>query len=267
MFANDLASNSDSASWGPWSWRPPNDQNGGPESLGQIALHPTLPLLAVASPSSAEILFYSTEISKYLWHHRFASANAPGRSRASEGSEFTNSVNLPYVTCLQFSKGNHVVAGLSNGTVHIMEQNLPTMVKSAPKLIDDYAPTTHSIKLLPINDPSLYVKCVGRVTNLAFSPNSEEQEEGAWLVIATKRTGIWIWNKRSRQIFRAVTTRGIGEGCLHWISLEGAPFSGLPSLSTNRTYSLACPDKTGRSMLICGTLDGQIRVNSYGTLR
>lgn len=80
------------------------------------------------------------------------------------------------------------------------------------------------------------------------------------MVIVIERVGVWIWSTRSRQIFRAVTTRGIGEGYLRWISLEGTPFSGLSSLSTYRPYSSVSQDQTGRSMLICGTLDGRIRV-------
>ena len=47
------------------------DRKDNPVGLGHIALHRTLPLLTVASPRSPEILFYSTETSKYLWNYRY----------------------------------------------------------------------------------------------------------------------------------------------------------------------------------------------------
>ena len=140
------------------------------------------------------------------------------------------------MTCLKFAKGNRLAAGLSNGVVHYIEQSLSTMMKTVPRPEDlSVTPLTHSIKLLPVQDPGLYIKCIGCTTNLAFSPNLKDQEEGVWLAIATERSGIWIWNQRSRQALRAVRTGGMSEGCLHWISLEGIATT-RPNPAETRIY-------------------------------
>ena len=201
--------------------RPTEDEIEGPSNLGKIDLHPTLPLLAVASSTSLEVLFYCTETSKYLWNYQFAPDDITEASMASKGSILTSDTIFPYVTCLRFSEGSRLAVGLSNGTVHFMEQNLSGMMKTVPKPGDQcVTPIAHSIKLLPIKDPSLYTKSVGPTTNLVFSPGLEDQEDGVWLAIATERSGIWMWNQRSRQALRAVRTGGIGAHCLHWISIE-----------------------------------------------
>ena len=205
----------------------------GPSSIGQIALHPNLPLLAVASTRSAKILFYSTETSQNLGEHKLAYNGAFEQPQRSENSELISSASHPYVTCLQFSKGAHVAAGLSNGTVQLLERNFSRMVKSDPNLGKSHiTPDACSIRLLPLADWSLYIKIVGRITNLAFPPNPEEDEEGVWLAISTERSGIWMWNEISRKVLRIVTTTGLSEGCLHWIGNEETPvpkptFSGL----------------------------------------
>ena len=302
-------------------------QNDDPSSHGQIALHSTLPLLAVTSPKSSDILFYSTETSEYLSNYRFIAVPVVERFQKSDNSKrifSANSAYPAYVTCLEFSRGNHVAIGLSNGTAYFVEQNLPAMVAPATKWERfSVSPAINSIKLLPIQDPSLYAKFVGSITNLAFSPSLEEQEESGWLAIATERSGVWIWNKRSQQIIRVVRTKGIYGGCLRWIGLEESPesrprfsepelcqekhlgrsemdkwsnvfggegditalddcfYSHFPTSSSDhgstqvlRTsqshgslhtlghlqYSSTAQSRTGDSLLICGTLDGTVRV-------
>ncbi len=297
------------------------DRQYGLSNLGHIALHPTLPLLAVASSMSAEILFFSTETSAYIWNYQFASAE---RSQASADKGPATDAGFPFITCLEFSKGNRIAAGLSNGTVHLIEQNLAKMMEIVPNSGKScVTPSAHSIKLLPVTDPGLYVKFVGRITNLAFSPFSEEQEAGAWLAIATERSGIWIWNKTTQQALRVVNTGGIGEGCLRWISLEEAPAkspkvrepasrqenhlgrsgihkwggvfgdaedmnaidncfaspiqrplsddvfvqdplisqpSSSPFLPSHDPHASTAQSRKGQSLMICGTLDGRLRV-------
>ena len=197
------------------------DQKDVVSNLGQIALHPTLPLLAVVSSRSPEILFYNTKTSKYLWNYRVAPNGTTEVSWALEGGNLTSSADFPYVTCLRFSEGSRLAAGLSNGTVHYMEQNLSRMMEIVPTPGEVcITPVAHPIKLLPIKDANLYTKSVGRTTNLAFSPKLQDQEEAVWLAIATERSGIWMWNQRSRQTLRAISTGGISEHCLHWISIE-----------------------------------------------
>lgn len=195
------------------------DPHNRPYSLGSMALHPILPLLAVVCSQNAEVLLYNIESMTCL--------QAFGYSKTTMTFEDPRTASISgalYVTCLQFSTGNQIAAGLSNGMVHFIEYDGFAMINPANNLKKPKnSPITISIGLLPVKDPHSYTRLVGRVTNLTFSPISVGAEDGSWLAIATERAGIWIWNKRNNQALRVVSTAGMNEGCLHWISVEEKP--------------------------------------------
>ena len=243
--------------------------------LGQMSLHPDLPLLAYAFPRSFEIAFYSTKDYRYLWKSEITLEYKDEESR-----------KLVQITKLQFSKGNKLAVGLSNGKVCIIGQDLVSRMEYCGG--SEKVPTTstyHYIRLLAIHDAKTCAKTLGRITNLVFSPNIALQGEGAWLAITTEYSGIWMWNKWNNLVVRVVNTGGVAEECLHWIDhkrntadnhMSGISkatdlrrFTGNAWLETkpskkqqaqNSSVSQGNGSQVGDSLIVFGTRDGKIRV-------
>lgn len=177
----------------------------------RLDLHSTLPLLIVSAKNSPEIFFYNTETSECIWTFRI---KMPRDTRNGQA------VVKASITCLKFSKGNHLAVGLSDGTVRFIEQDFATMIKSPPTPETAQQPNSERVKLLPLGGSRVNSDFAGNVTNLVFSPSmSGMTGDGVWLAIATEKAGVWIWSQRTSEAIRAVSTAGINEGCLHWVSV------------------------------------------------
>lgn len=176
-----------------------------------LDLHSTLPLLIVSTKSSPAIRFYNTETSELVWTFRIIMPRDTRNGRVIVKSS---------ITCLKFSKGNHLAVGLSDGTIRFIEYDFVTMVKSPPTPETAEQPKSERVKILPLGGSRVNADFVGSVTNLAFSPNTGDMPgDDIWLAITTEKAGIWIWNQRTSEAIRSVSTAGINEGCLHWVSV------------------------------------------------
>lgn len=189
--------------------------------MGKIALHPRLPVLAISTPSSSEAYLYNTSSSEEIF-----------RIKIPLDQKITKSV----ITCLQFSSGDLLAVGFSDGTVRTAQHNLGTTIKSGRGSHTAYQqPEVKLVKFLPSHSSDINEKFLGSVTNIVFSPASSNQINiNPWLAVATEKSGVWIWNLRTKQALRAVCTGGINEGCLHWVRLNKnlnpePPLPGPPS--------------------------------------
>ncbi|MCJ1269928.1 hypothetical protein MMC22_009821 [Lobaria immixta] len=180
----------------------------------QLDLHSTLPLLIVSTKGSSDIRLYNIETSEYIWTSciEMPKCTKDGQTVAKSS-----------ITCLKFSNGNHLAVGLSDGTVHVIEQDFTTMIESPPTPEIAQQPNSERVTLLPLGGSNgVNAGLAGRVTNLVFSPSIGGMPgDDVWLAIATEKAGIWIWSQRRSEAIRAVSTAGINEGCLHWVSVLG----------------------------------------------
>ena len=181
----------------------------------RIALHPELEILAVAPITGSCVLFYDTSNTRHLWCCRLkrCSLDVPQGLKSASTSNNT-------ITCLQFSTANQLAIGLSDGSIVLLETELSQLLKRTTRRQSRQKSTVEHIRLFPCDDSNLYSKAVGSVTNILFSPTETDTDNNTWLAIGTKHSGIWIWNNHSNQAVRALESRGIDPGCLHWVSLK-----------------------------------------------
>ena len=185
-------------------------------TMGQLALHPILSLLAVSVLNSSEIRFYNSETAEFVWK-----SPVKLHKTASNDDATANST----VTCLKFSTGEKLAVGLNNGVVYILDQDLSILMglTSRPQR-EEMTSNYQVISLLPLGSSSSNARFLGRVTNLAFSPTGDMMpNKENYLAIGTQKSGIWIWNKYTKQAIRAINTAGMNDGCMHWISLSEGP--------------------------------------------
>ncbi|MCJ1428275.1 hypothetical protein MMC29_006184, partial [Sticta canariensis] len=181
----------------------------------RLDLHSTLPLLIISAKGSPDVRVYNTETREELWTLRI---NMPKATRNGQATVKSS------ITCLKFSKGNHVAVGLSDGTVRFVEQEFATLIKSPPPPESAKQAKSECVKLLPLGSSRVNANFAGSVTNLAFSPSTDGMPgDDIWLAVATEKAGIWIWSKRTGEAIRVVSTGGINEGCLHWVSVLTKP--------------------------------------------
>lgn len=233
----------------------------------RLDLHSTLPLLIVSAKNSPEICFYNTETSECIWTFRI---------RMPRDTRNGQAIVKPSITCLKFSPGNHLAVGLSDGTVHFIEQDFATMIKFPPTPKTAQQPNSERVKLLPLSGSRVNADVAGNVTNLVFSPSiSGMTGDGVWLAIATEKAGVWIWSQRTNEAIRAVSTAGINEGCLHWVSADfpiDLQRSALPHAYNSQPIGSSIgvfggpsreADKDthfGKSFLIFGTKTGKLQI-------
>lgn len=241
----------------------------------RLDLHPTLPLLVVSTKSSPDVRFYNTKTSEHMWTVRI---KMPTDTRDGQARMKSS------ITCLEISRGNHLAVRLSDGTVHLIEHDFATMTKSPSTPETAKEPNSEHVMLLPLGGSRVNADFLGSVTNLAFSPRTGGMGgNDIWLAIATEKAGIWIWSLRTREAIRAVSTTGINEGCLHWVSmLEPQParrkrqrgfFKGVDDTeelmdrsfapSAGRARYLIKPDKDTHleeSLMVFGTKTGKIQI-------
>lgn len=181
--------------------------------MGQLALHPKLPLLAVSTPGSIEIRLYQIFDSREICRFEVTISKIEAHGRSRRGA---------VITCLQFSSGNILAVGLSDGTVRVVEQNLWAIVKSTPDSSGAcHRPDAQVVNFLTGHSSDISARFLGPVTNLVFSPTLRyDPGVNAWLAVATENSGVWVWNQRTNQTFRAFHTGGVKQGNLHWVRLD-----------------------------------------------
>ncbi len=199
-----------------------NDLQG---TIGQLTMHPNLPLLAVCISGSSEIIFYNSGTCKKLQKFQIKLPKIIG----DNGSAVKCSI-----TCLKLSTWSKLAIGLSDGTVGVVEQNLRAML-AAEDIDEDKRLRLQEVKLPPCGNSDVNFKYIGPITNLVFPSTADVSARGdSWLAITTENSGAWIWNEKTRQSIRVINTVGINQGCLHWISLSVKQSPVISALERNR---------------------------------
>lgn len=211
-------------------------QNGLQGTIGQLALHPTLPLLAVCISGSREIIFYNTGTCNKLQKFQIKLPKITGENDSAVRCS---------ITCLKLSAWSKLAIGLSDGTVRVVEQNLRAML--AAKDVDEGKRLSlQEVKLLPYSSSDIGFKFIGPITNLVFPSSADVTAGGdSWLAITSEHSGVWIWNERTRQSIRVITTVGINQGCLHWTSLSAKQSPAVSTPERNRRLNDATHRKLG----------------------
>lgn len=222
-------------------------QNSLQGTIGQLTLHPTLPLLAVCISGSSEIVFYNSGTCKKLQKFQVKLPKIIG----DNGSAVRCSI-----TCLKLSTWSKLAIGLSDGTVRVVEQNLRAML-AAEDVDEDKRLRLQEVKLLPCSNSDVNFKFIGPITNLVFPATADVSAGGdSWLAITSENSGVWIWNERTRQSIRVINTVGINQGCLHWISLSVKQSAVISALERNRRLNDSTHRKLGTIFGSSDTLSG-----------
>lgn len=205
------------------------DLNQPPPNIGQIALHPRLPLLAVCCSKDCEIQLYNVQTSMLLFGIQCRLREGPEDTENTEDTEDIEDIDdtgtiKRRVTCLSFSNENHLAVGLGDGSVLVIELDLRLNTESRR---DDQNEKhrrfrIETVRLLPDCDLQDNMDLLGPVTNVVFSSGCG-LENGVWLAIATQRSGVWIWNHKMKEVVRAICTPGLNQGCLQWLQLSAEP--------------------------------------------
>ena len=226
-------------------------QNGLQGIIGQLALHPTLPLLAVCISGSREIIFYNTGTCNTLQKFQI---------KLPKIIDDNGSVVRCSITCLKLSTWSKLAIGLSDGTVRVVEQNLRAML-AGEGVDEDKRLSLQEVKLLPCSSSGTSFKFIGPITNLVFPSSADVTAGGdSWLAITTENSGVWIWNERTRQSVRVINTVGINQGCLHWISLSVKQSPVVSTLERNRRLNDSTHRKLGN---IFGSSDNLSGLDEY----
>lgn len=225
-----------------------NDLQG---TIGQLALHPILPLLAVCISGSREIIFYNTGTCNKLQKFQI---------KLPKIIDENGSAVRCSITCLKLSTWSKLAIGLSDGTVRVVEQNLRAML-AAEDVDQDKRLSLQEVKLLPCSSSNISFKFIGPITNLVFPSSADVTAGGdSWLAITTESSGVWIWNERTRQSIRVINTVGINQGCLHWISLSVKQSPVVSNLEHNRRLNDSTHRKLGN---IFGNSDNLSGLDEY----
>ena len=139
-----------------------------PARIGGVALHPEIPIVAVAQAhTGGSIFLFDLRTNAYL-KYKLALAD-------------THQLNS-----LVFSKYNLLVAGRSTGEILLFERNLSVPASTATKSLR-LAAIPSLVALIPPQFPIFPL--IGEVTDLNFDHRS-----GRYLAIATTRSGTWIYD-------------------------------------------------------------------------
>ncbi|MCJ1346067.1 hypothetical protein MMC31_004278 [Peltigera leucophlebia] len=226
-------------------------QNKLQDIIGQLALHPSLPLLVVCLSESREIIFYNTKTCNQLQKFQIRLPKVTGKN---------GSMTRCSITCLKLSSWRKLAIGLSDGTVRVVEQNLRTML-ATEEVGEEKKLSLQEVRLLPCSGSDISSKFIGPITNLVFPSNPDVIAGGdSWLAITTEHSGVWIWNEKTRQSVRVINTVGINQGCLHWISLSMKQSQAVSTLERNRRLNDSTHRKLGN---IFGSNDNLSGLDEY----
>lgn len=220
-------------------------------TIGQLALHPNLPLLVAYISGSSEIISYNTGTCKKLQKFQIRLPKIIG----DNGSAVRCSI-----TCLKFSAWSKLAIGLSDGTVRVVEQNLRAML-AAEDVDENKRLRLQEVKPLPCGSSDVSFKFIGPITNLVFPSTADITAGGdSWLAITTENSGVWIWDEKTRQPVRVINTAGINQGCMHWISLSVNQSPVISALERNRRLNDSSHRKLGT---IFGSSDNLSGLDEY----
>lgn len=139
-----------------------------PARICRIALHPELPIVALAQAHlSGSIFIFDLRTNAYF-KYKLALRDAD------------------QLNTLAFSKYNLLAAGMSNGEILIFELNLSVAASTAQKPLGLTAIPSYAV-LIPPQFPLFAL--VGEITDLNF-----DQRSARYLAIATTRSGTWIYD-------------------------------------------------------------------------
>ena len=147
---------------------PPTNVSSQPPRIGRIALHPDLPVLALAQAHTGGYIFlFDLRTNCYLKYKLALCDNHQ-------------------VNTLIFSKFNLLAAGTSTGEILLFQLNLSVAASTSSKPLR-LAAVPSLVALIPPQFPSFAL--LGEVTDLNFDHRS-----GRYLAIATTRSGTWIYD-------------------------------------------------------------------------
>ena len=145
---------------------PPVQTSSQPPRIGKIALHPELPIVALAHAHPGGFI--------YLFDLR---TNAFIKYKLTLG-------NHHQVNSLSFSKYNLLAAGTSSGEIIMFDLNLSVSASTSPKP-PRFSAIPSFAALVPPQFPSFQL--LGEITGLSF-----DQKSARYLAISTTRSGTWI---------------------------------------------------------------------------
>jgi WD40 repeat protein len=139
-----------------------------PSRISRVALHPQLPIVALAQAHiGGSIFLFDLRTNAYL-KYRLALCDSH------------------QINALSFSKYNLLAAGTSTGDILVFELNLSLSASTASKPLRVTAIPSLST-LIPPQFPSFAL--LGEITDLNFDHRS-----GRYLAVATTRSGTWIYD-------------------------------------------------------------------------
>lgn len=229
--------------------------------IGKIALHPDLPIIALAhAHPGGSIFLFDLRTNAYLKYKL----------------SLTNTQQLNSMT---FSKYNHLAAGMSNGEVLIYDLNLALNSSAGSKTPHPSAIPSFAT-LIP---PQLPVSALlGEITDLSFDYSSAR-----YLAISTTRSGTWIYDtvyssslRLSRhpaalvafspsQNVLAIALERTGDIELYTMIRAGTLMFSLPSTAKSgfkTTVTQMCWSFDGKSLLYCNAGQEGIRIMKVDAL-
>ncbi|KAL9608510.1 MAG: hypothetical protein Q9167_006661 [Letrouitia subvulpina] len=209
-----------------WGGDPRHDQD---RDLGEqenrlkntvLAVHPRLPILAVAPETVGRIQLYGIEGVRLLWSGRLKFGGTFTPLTLTAGSE-QNATDTIKVTCLEFSSRSQLAVGLSSGYLLLLRIDLSELLDSRPGINKSSCVLVVKwAKLIDIEDWDLHRNITGPVSNIKFSPTEQDPIKNPWLAVTTTKAGVWIWDCTADHIVRLVDCQGVAHGCLHWIDIQ-----------------------------------------------
>src|SRR5579862_1705649 len=139
-----------------------------PSRIGKAALHPDLPIVALAHAHPGGSIFLFDLRTNAYFKYKLTLANNQ------------------QLNALTFSKYNLLAAGLSNGDVLVYELNLGLASTTGSKIPQPAAIPSYAT-LIPPQFPTPAL--LGEVTDVSFDYTS-----GRYLAISTTRSGTWIYD-------------------------------------------------------------------------
>jgi hypothetical protein len=230
-----------------------------PPRIGRIALHPSLPIVALShAHPGGHIFLFDLRTNTYLKY-----------KLALE--------NTQQVSSLAFSKYNLLAAGMLSGEILLYELNLSVSASTNSKPLRLTA-TPLFISLIPPQFPLFAL--LGEITDLSF-----DHRTGRYLAIATTRSGTWVYDvvyssplRLSRhssssvafspaEDMLAVARERTGEIELYTLIRAGALTFSVPTLAKSGFKSTVTHlqwASNGKSLLYCNDGQDGIRVLNIG---